>query len=391
MRAELEEILELQKQWTDRNTEPMQRRGVLVRRELTAWLNSALPEARSTHRVLTDLNVVASDGSGRKAAIPWCRIHSLTHSPSATEGWYLVYLFSAEGERAYLSLNQGTNRRENRRNRPRSPEELEHRVDWARQVLQITGGPGLVADIDLETPRTPLGRQYELGNVAAFRYLNGSVPDESTLGDHLTEMLTWLAKLHEAEEATRSGVHEPDSHPADAGTPPMQTPDPSPWPRSGLHSDTARADDTLNRDYVSRWSGEETDAQAPATIRREQRELRRSLLKDRPTAPCALCGEVLPARLLIAGHIKPRSMCTEEERMDFTSAAMLVCALGCDALFECGYIVVDANGQVCRGRAAETKGLERAVDRLIGRTCTAHDVSTVANFEVHRCLVQRAS
>ncbi len=48
---------------------------------------------------------------GRRAdysPVPWIRISSPDHSPHATEGFYLVYLFAADGSRVYLSLNQGT-------------------------------------------------------------------------------------------------------------------------------------------------------------------------------------------------------------------------------------------------------------------------------------------
>ncbi|NKX55949.1 HNH endonuclease signature motif containing protein [Arthrobacter mobilis] len=131
------------------------------------------------------------------------------------------------------------------------------------------------------------------------------------------------------------------------------------------------------------WGGGDTDDVSLAAVRREQADLRRHLLSGRSTAPCAICGEERPARLLVAGHIKPRSECTEEERKDFRSVAMLVCSLGCDALFGWGYIVVDADGRVSRGIPAETKDVEAAVDLLIGKTCGAHNEHTDAHFATH--------
>lgn len=160
---------------------------------------------------------------------------------------------------------------------------------------------------------------------------------------------------------------------------------------TGLESPASPADEAAGNDYSKTWSIEETDAQTIATIRREQAELRRHLLNGRTAASCDICAEVLPTGLLVAGHIKPRNLCTGEERRDFTAAAMLVCSLGCDALFEQGYIVVDQNGRVRRGRPAETKDLERAVDLLIGKVCTAHNDRTGANFQAHRILVQPES
>lgn len=154
-----------------------------------------------------------------------------------------------------------------------------------------------------------------------------------------------------------------------------------------LPNELEELDSLLGRP-VNSWEGEDTDTPGFTKIRREQSHLRQQLLKGQHTAKCAICGKELPARLLIAGHIKPRNKCTEEERRDFDAAAMLVCALGCDPLFEWGYIVVDPQARVRRGRPAETKDLEQAVDLLIGKQCTAHNVRTAANFEVHRSLAR---
>lgn len=131
------------------------------------------------------------------------------------------------------------------------------------------------------------------------------------------------------------------------------------------------------------WGGGDTDAVSLGDVRKEQADLRRHLLRGRFTAPCSICGEERPSRLLIAGHIKPRRECTEQERKDFRSVAMLVCSLGCDALFGWGYIIVNAEGRVRRGISAETKDVEAAVDLLIGRPCGAYNAHTAPNFAAH--------
>ncbi|GAA1270409.1 hypothetical protein GCM10009634_11840 [Saccharothrix xinjiangensis] len=88
------------------------------------------------------------------------------------------------------------------------------------------------------------------------------------------------------------------------------------------------------------------DGMTVATYRKEQGELRDLLLGGATGAPCALCGRVLPAELLVAAHIKPRARCGPEERLDLGSVAMLACALGCDRLFELGHLAVDERGAV---------------------------------------------
>ncbi len=130
----------------------------------------------------------------------------------------------------------------------------------------------------------------------------------------------------------------------------------------------------------SAWGADEPDQQTLTTIRLEQAYLRKNLLRGRLKAPCAICGDDLPARLLIAGYIKPRPNTSEEERRDYAASSMLTCALGCDALYEWGYIVVDAGGKIRAGQAAETGRIEEAVNRLVGRNCTAFSEQTAACF-----------
>lgn len=130
----------------------------------------------------------------------------------------------------------------------------------------------------------------------------------------------------------------------------------------------------------SAWGADETDDKTLTTIRLEQAYLRKNLLRDRLTASCAICGEQFPARLLIAGYIKPRPENNEEERLDFESHAMLTCALGCDALYEWGYIVVGPKGQIQAGQPAETPRIESAVEALVGRHCSAFNENSAEVF-----------
>ncbi len=68
--------------------------------------------------------------------------------------------------------------------------------------------------------------------------------------------------------------------------------------------------------------GGETERAVATLQRREQRILRKSLL-PRPTGQCALCGKEYPVAFLVAAHIKKRSQCTAEERLN----AAVVCPL----------------------------------------------------------------
>lgn len=127
---------------------------------------------------------------------------------------------------------------------------------------------------------------------------------------------------------------------------------------------------------------DDTDITATVRARREQAHLRKGLLAGAPEAPCAICGRVLTASVLVAAHIFPRRRLNDAERLNFASAAMLVCALGCDALFELGYLIVREDGTLVAGRPT-TGALAEAVDVLAGRQCSAFNEATASNFRRH--------
>lgn len=80
-------------------------------------------------------------------------------------------------------------------------------------------------------------------------------------------------------------------------------------------------------------------------------------------------------------------MSSEGHRKDFASIAMLACALGCDQLFELGYVIVDEHGIAKTGREAESDALQSIVERLVGRRCTAHNTKTAGDFADRLILV----
>jgi hypothetical protein len=107
VRRELQRVLELQPLHDSLLTPAMAERGLLVRKEIPAWLDS---HAVALSQVIgvDDFIAEGSNGAGRNARVPWARFASRVESPKPTEGFYVVYLFDAAGENFYLSLNQGT-------------------------------------------------------------------------------------------------------------------------------------------------------------------------------------------------------------------------------------------------------------------------------------------
>jgi MrcB-like, N-terminal domain len=102
----LGQILQLQPLWAKDNTPAMSERGKLVR-HLAPRLVEQVVGTKQVEGI-TDLAFEGRDGTGLKTKVPWVRLYSEERSPSATIGWYVVFLFSFDGSSVYLSLNQGT-------------------------------------------------------------------------------------------------------------------------------------------------------------------------------------------------------------------------------------------------------------------------------------------
>lgn len=128
------------------------------------------------------------------------------------------------------------------------------------------------------------------------------------------------------------------------------------------------------------------DLDVPATQRRraEQALLRRMLLGNRRHQSCSICARVLPVDLLVIGHIRKRHSCDIQQKLD-PANIMPVCLLGCDKLFENGYIHVSSTGQINLSRPLNGSDcLGEFVGSLIGKSCKAWSAASETYFRWHR-------
>ena len=118
--------------------------------------------------------------------------------------------------------------------------------------------------------------------------------------------------------------------------------------------------------------------------RKEQRHLKKHLLGNFQVHNCCICGKELPVEMLRAAHIKKRTNCIRKERLDY-NVVMPACILGCDALYEDGWIVVDSDGiiQKGKGRGKITSDLDMEVSKLIGRKCEFFNSKNYDYFRWH--------
>jgi hypothetical protein len=211
----LQEVLDLQPEWSHRNTPDMDRRGIIVRREIPTLVRDRLTWV-TAGSIVSDLDwaVEGRDGTGPKTEIPWVRVYDRVLSPSATIGWYVVYLFSAFGDRLYLSLGHGSTEWTGTDFHPRPVKELHEMTDWARRIVSIDGHlpSDFVPDISLEARRSNLGAAYEAGTVLAKEYRSGQLPNEGVLWQDLTVLVSALSVLYdrEATDPLMPGIDPPE-------------------------------------------------------------------------------------------------------------------------------------------------------------------------------------
>lgn len=199
----IEEVLALQHQWSGETTPAMVHRGHLIRdflpQVVTEWVTESFPE----------LKVVGSDGIGRKTRVPWVRVFNPRHSPNATRGWYVVFLFAADGSACYMSLNQGTTETVRGKIRPRHADVVAKRAETARRRLPRPSNQ-MASTIDLADPGV-LGGSYERGSAWALRYEAGAVPLDAALHADLALFLGLLHRCHELEGTGVFAEPEPDA------------------------------------------------------------------------------------------------------------------------------------------------------------------------------------
>ena len=134
---------------------------------------------------------------------------------------------------------------------------------------------------------------------------------------------------------------------------------------------------------------EELDASAPldqrreVSVRTEQGFLRQHLFGGKPDSTCTICGHHFPVELLRAAHIKRRSECSVEEKLDYCNVVTPMCTFGCDELFERGYVVV-RSGRVAKGQGAGvTPPVADYIARITDRPCVPYYGESRPYFDWH--------
>jgi 5-methylcytosine-specific restriction enzyme A len=153
--------------------------------------------------------VTGSPGKGHWAHTIWLAIFDRMITETAQEGFYLVYLVSADGKRAFLSLNQGTEEIYARVGGRHYRQVLEDTATRDRGLLEGEETYGLLAGPLNLGASSRLTRGYESGNVFAVEYAP-PLPSDDELEADLTRFLLLYASLVEARDQVQE-ESQPDT------------------------------------------------------------------------------------------------------------------------------------------------------------------------------------
>lgn len=180
----------------DQKSAPMVQRSGLLQ-QLRNQLSDALSiDIQQLHG--HSISIEISHGVGGAPMVPWVRISDKTLSPNAQIGYYVVLLFSADGKRLYLSLNQGTEQA--------NADQIKSRVQWARNQIshmsvpeELQGAaqlPRATTGISLSSPGR--GKKYESGHIDGFVINSDDLPDDDLVLKGIDFLLAELSILYGA-------------------------------------------------------------------------------------------------------------------------------------------------------------------------------------------------
>ena len=145
--------------------------------------------------------VHGSAGQGQWAVIPWIAIFDLEITNTATHGYYIVYLFTADMQGVYLSLNQGWTYYENEYGGKHGLEKIQEATSMIQRNLVISEKGFTKEEISLNVPSsysssTQLqAKGYQFGHIAGEYYSRDNIPNDDELRKDLLAMLDLYDQL----------------------------------------------------------------------------------------------------------------------------------------------------------------------------------------------------
>ncbi|RIM76415.1 DUF3578 domain-containing protein, partial [Staphylococcus xylosus] len=150
--------------------------------------NKLVEELKNIEK-LKDFKIKGSIGNGQFASIPWVVIMNEEITKAPTKGIDIVFLFSADGEKVYLTLNQGATYFKEKNLKKAEI------VKISKSIYEILDSPkSKPVDIDLKSD-TDLGKGYEKTTISGFEYYINDMPDSSIIESDINKLLNDYEQL----------------------------------------------------------------------------------------------------------------------------------------------------------------------------------------------------
>lgn len=138
-----------------------------------------------------------STGNGDWAHVPWIAILDPDISDTVSKGYDIVYLFSADMKKVYLSLNQGWTYFKTKYKKKYGKDKISKVTEIWQSLLKSNLGAFNYDPINLEFSgkTTDLPEGYELGHICGKCYYADKLPNEDILKLDLQNMLSLFREL----------------------------------------------------------------------------------------------------------------------------------------------------------------------------------------------------
>jgi hypothetical protein len=129
------------------------------------------------------------------ANIPWVAVFNIKETEGATEGVYVVYLFSEDMKRVYLTLNQGVTRPKKMYGTKDGLKRLQAKAYEIRanHPLENFGLSGFKSDDSINLSSHGLGSEYEKGTIFYKQYNTNNLPSNQELENDLKILVNFYS------------------------------------------------------------------------------------------------------------------------------------------------------------------------------------------------------
>ena len=213
LQESFQRVFELQESYSAQMTPEMKERDLLIK-DISDSLEKQLTEIDFPIEN-SNLNVYGRSGTGQRSLVPWVLISEKRYSESAQSGWYVVFLFCADGSGVYLSLNKNstvTVQSEHwdlRKIDEGEADQLRLKArDQIRNEINSCDGD-LVEEINLNVQRGT-GKAYESTHVTGFFYSSSDCPEDVQILKDICVLAEMLNKIYEWTEEVEQPVSESD-------------------------------------------------------------------------------------------------------------------------------------------------------------------------------------